>query len=144
MSVFSPEGVHATARAPPGSRSFNRKDDKAAPARHQWSRMQTMPRPRRGSVRTEPSFKDGEWEVPNGYDYTKPTQSNYAAPAERTGEVYGDYKDVRATRDFDYHGIYSRERQLFQGEPSYFEQCYDVFLAVLQSHCCGSATMFAS
>lgn len=76
--------------------------------------MQTMPRPMRSSVRAEPAYQDGEWEVPNGYDYTKPTHGNYAAAAEHTGEVYGNYKEVRATRDVDYHGIYSRERQLFQ------------------------------
>ena len=115
MTMLSAEALPATRNS--SSPLFNNKD-KAPPSRHQWSRMQTMPRPRRGSVRAEPNFQEGEWEVPNGYDYTKPTHVNYAAAAERAGEVHGDYKEVRATRDFDYHGNYSRERQLFQGMPS--------------------------
>lgn len=128
MSVLSAEGVPATAKSRPGAPSFNVKQsskdqgkDKAPPSRHQWSRMMTMPRPRRGSVRSEPNFQEGEWEVPNGYDYSKPTSGNYAIPAEPStescdDELHGSYQAVRASRDFDYHGIYSRERQLFQGK----------------------------
>lgn len=117
MSVLSAKGLPATGRGA-GFPSRVKTAEKAPPTRHQWSRMQTMPRPMRGSVRAEPNFQEGEWEVPNGYDYTKPTHGNYAAVAEPIGEVYGNYKEVRATRDVKYHGFYSRERQLFQGESS--------------------------
>lgn len=93
----------------------------------------------RSSVRAEPAYQDGEWEVPNGYDYTKPTHGNYAAAAEHTGEVYGNYKEVRATRDVDYHGIYSRERQLFQGEPSPTRA--SVLATAVASCCCSLAPL---
>ena len=137
MSVLSAKGLPATGRGA-GLPSRVKAAEKALPTRHQWSRMQTMPRPMRGSVRAEPNFQEGEWEVPNGYDYTKPTHGNYAAAAERTGEVYGNYKEVRATRDVDYHGIYSRERQLFQGEPSPTRRA--VLSTSVARYCCSPMT----
>lgn len=58
----------------------------------------------------------GVWDVPPNFDYTRSTANNYAAPAEHSKCSYGIYKDVRATRDFEYHGTYTRGRQLFQGD----------------------------
>lgn len=57
----------------------------------------------------------GGWTVPPNFDFSKPTNENYAAAPEDRGRCFGEYKDVRATRDFDYHGTYCKERQLFQG-----------------------------
>lgn len=64
----------------------------------------------------EPSYAKGEWIVPSGYNYSAPTNENYAAQPENLNECFGQYQDVRRTRDFGYHGTYTRERQLFQGE----------------------------
>lgn len=63
----------------------------------------------------ELSPKHKGWNVPVGYDYSKPTHDNYAAPASEQRQSFGDFKSVREDRDFDYHGTYSRRRQLYQG-----------------------------
>ena len=57
------------------------------------------------------TFQYEDYEVPEGFDTSKSTTENYRA-CDR--EVLGDYADIRAQLDFDYHGNYTRKRQLFQ------------------------------
>eukprot|EP00321_Phaeocystis_globosa_P008645 CAMPEP_0118847456 /NCGR_PEP_ID=MMETSP1162-20130426/92975_1 /TAXON_ID=33656 /ORGANISM="Phaeocystis Sp, Strain CCMP2710" /LENGTH=759 /DNA_ID=CAMNT_0006779647 /DNA_START=476 /DNA_END=2755 /DNA_ORIENTATION=- len=52
-------------------------------------------------------------QVPADYDYSKPTCENYRAPTGDTS-FYGQYQAIRATRDYEYHSHYTRERQLWQ------------------------------
>eukprot|EP00903_Cladosiphon_okamuranus_P008902 g8521.t1 len=87
---------------------------KVPPPRPAWSRMQSTTRSRgRCGGFPESNYSLGEWEVPLGYDYTKSTCENYASPNRGVNDV-SQYQRVRATRDHDYHGAYTRERQLFQ------------------------------
>ena len=96
-----------------GQRSQHRKQ---ASERFKWSRMQSMMYQSNGGFqRQEPIYAKGEWIVPSGYNYAEPTNVNYAAPPEDRKECFGQHQAVRRTRDFEYHGTYSRERQLFQG-----------------------------
>lgn len=62
----------------------------------------------------ESNYSLGDWQVPLGFDYTKSTCANYSSP-NPVNDV-SQYQAVRATRDHDYHGHYTRERQLFQGD----------------------------
>ena len=82
-------------------------------SRHSWTRMQSTTRSRDRCGFTETDFSQGDWEVPLNYDFCKSTSENYRA-AERLH--VGPYHQVRSTRDHSYHGAYTRERQLFQGE----------------------------
>mmetsp|Transcript_9440 Transcript_9440/g.28512 ORF Transcript_9440/g.28512 Transcript_9440/m.28512 type:complete len:487 (+) Transcript_9440:163-1623(+) len=53
-----------------------------------------------------------DWKVPADYDYSKSTKENYAAEG---GEPYvGQFADIRANLDQDYHGRYIASRQVFQ------------------------------
>lgn len=107
-------GIESLA-APP--RNLQRKGARAGSERFRWSRMQSMISRSSGrGFERPPSYEDGEWHVPSGYDYSKPTNKIYAAPSEDEGMCFGRYQAVRRSRDFKYHGTYSRERQLFQGQ----------------------------
>lgn len=79
-----------------------------------WSRMQSTTRSRGRCSFTESNYSLGDWHVPLGYDYSKSTTENYQSrvPINHVSE----YQSVRATRDHAYHGSYTRERQLFQGD----------------------------
>lgn len=57
----------------------------------------------------------GEFDVPANFDYARSTIANYSAAPKDWKRCYGDFKEVRATRDFEYHGTYTKDRQLFQG-----------------------------
>ncbi len=81
--------------------------------RHAWSRMQSTTRSRGRCSFVESNFSQGDWRVPLNYDYTRSTSENYGVK-ERLH--VGPYHRVRASRDHSYHGTYTRERQLFQGE----------------------------
>lgn len=55
----------------------------------------------------------GSVPFPAGYDLDLETAANY----HREGEgFYGPFAQIRATRDHDYHGRYSRERQQWQDD----------------------------
>ncbi|CAM9995348.1 unnamed protein product [Pylaiella littoralis] len=100
------------------------------PARPSWSRMQSTTRSRgrcAGGFGTESKYSHGDWQVPLDFDYCRSTAENYRcngsgrAAAAAAGGGGGDscndvsqYQAVRATRDQEYHGTYTRERQLFQ------------------------------
>ena len=57
-----------------------------------------------------------EFEIKQNYDFTKSTNDNYAfEPVPGCDEkFFGDFKDIRATRDYNWHGNYTMERQLWQ------------------------------
>lgn len=63
---------------------------------------------------SESTYQQGDWYVPLDYDYGKSTKDNYSSDGSNQ-EYYGTYTAERASRDHDYHGGYTRERQLFQG-----------------------------
>lgn len=84
------------------------------PPRPDWSRMQSTTRSRGRCSFAESNYSLGDWQVPLDFDYTKSTCDNYTSPIP-VNDV-SRYQSVRATRDHDYHGAYTRERQLFQGE----------------------------
>ena len=86
------------------------------PPRPDWSRMQSTTRSRGRCSFAESNYSLGDWQVPLDFDYTKSTCDNYTSPIP-VNDV-SRYQSVRATRDHDYHGAYTRERQLFQGELS--------------------------
>ena len=53
------------------------------------------------------------------YDFTKSTNENYVfQPPPDAGddfqEFFGSFADIRATRDYKWHGNYTKERQLWQ------------------------------
>jgi hypothetical protein len=52
-----------------------------------------------------------EWNIPPAYDFTRSTRDNYIAEGR---DVYGEFKQIRAARDFAYHGNYTKKRQLYQ------------------------------
>lgn len=52
-----------------------------------------------------------KFEVPQNYDYSKPTYMNHAG---ELGKFYGPYAEIRRTRDHGYHGNYSQQRQEWQ------------------------------
>jgi len=52
-----------------------------------------------------------EWTIPENFDWSKSTKENYAVPGNR---VYGRYKSARWQLDHNYHGNYTKERQLMQ------------------------------
>jgi hypothetical protein len=49
--------------------------------------------------------------TPEEYDFSKSTAENYKDKGENT---FGKFADIRDTLDFDYHGNYTRDRQIFQ------------------------------
>jgi len=51
--------------------------------------------------------------LPQDYDISKSTQENYASDSK---EFVGHFASVRESLDYDYHGNYTQERQLFQDE----------------------------
>lgn len=67
-----------------------------------------------------------DWQVPNHYDFSHPTHVAYrhadfspAAPyepydREKHGELFGDFKDIRAKVDYSWHVNYTQERQAWQ------------------------------
>jgi hypothetical protein len=54
---------------------------------------------------------DYEFPIPPTFDYSKSTEVNYTG---ESNHFYGDYKDIRQTRDYTYHRNYTRERQNWQ------------------------------
>lgn len=66
--------------------------------------------------------KNCMFETKKDYDFTKSTNENYAFPApspENTGDssqqlFFGEFADIRATRDYHWHCNYTPERQLWQ------------------------------
>ena len=53
----------------------------------------------------------GDFKVPAGYDFSKTTNDSYKNPKM---EFFGEFADIRRTRDYNYHVNYTRERQAWQ------------------------------
>eukprot|EP00581_Thalassiosira_minuscula_P006305 CAMPEP_0183746956 /NCGR_PEP_ID=MMETSP0737-20130205/67020_1 /TAXON_ID=385413 /ORGANISM="Thalassiosira miniscula, Strain CCMP1093" /LENGTH=406 /DNA_ID=CAMNT_0025982663 /DNA_START=266 /DNA_END=1486 /DNA_ORIENTATION=- len=51
--------------------------------------------------------------IPAKYSLSKSTQGNYAAE-DGVKDFYGPFQEIRSRLDYNYHGNYSKERQLFQ------------------------------
>lgn len=49
--------------------------------------------------------------IPSYFSFDLSTQENYG---EEEREFHGPFKEIRANLDFDYHGNYKKERQVFQ------------------------------
>ena len=52
-----------------------------------------------------------EFTIPDTYDTTKSTNDNYKSDDML---FFGEYADIRETRDYNYHVNYTKERQLWQ------------------------------
>ena len=61
------------------------------------------------SLGSENAFK-----VPLEFDYSKSTKDNYAN--EDLADFHGEFTNIRRSMDAQYHGNYTRERQLWQDE----------------------------
>lgn len=124
MSVQHPSPPLASAPSSPISRQNSK-----AKGRYSWAQQKVASTWGVCAAREVLSFKDGEWEVPKGYDFTKSTQENYTTPnlEKESCRFHGEYTDVRATRDFNYHGMYTRERQLFQGALAHACTCCFIY-----------------
>lgn len=83
-------------------------------ARPAWSRMQSTTRSRDLGSSAVSNYSLGDWQLPLNFDHTKSTAEIYRSPAP-VNDV-SQFQRVRATRDHAYHGFYTRERQLFQGD----------------------------
>eukprot|EP00752_Nemacystus_decipiens_P007227 g6468.t1 len=109
MSLLPPDSKNNIGRRSAPALSKGKGPPTPRPA---WSRMQSTTRSRGRCSFTESNYSLGDWQVPLDYDYTKSTCENYRS-AVAVNDV-SQYQSVRATRDHDYHGAYTRERQLFQ------------------------------
>lgn len=66
--------------------------------------------------------KNCVFETKKDYDFSKSTNENYAFHAPSASETdsghhekfFGEFSDIRASRDYRWHGNYIRERQLWQ------------------------------
>lgn len=63
-------------------------------------------------VVTRLSAEELPFDIPDDYDWKKPTNLNYKA--ELSEGFHGDYVDVREARDYEYHNNYTEKRQLWQ------------------------------
>ena len=54
-----------------------------------------------------------EFKPPPDYDYTKSTNDNYRSTSPEP-KFYGEFQDIRRTRDYSYHVVHTKARQLWQ------------------------------
>lgn len=115
------KAMTASSKSPPVATTTMIRNSKAKrPDRFKWERVQSVAvssrRPQCSLLGSRCGGGKGEFEVPPKYKYNKSTCENYAAAPLDRERCFGDFEQVRVTRDFRYHGTYTRERQLFQGD----------------------------